>query len=270
MSEEGLVLLRQGSGIENSGNYINKILSREEIAQFAYLDGSPFDLDDGSLFLYRTVSTGPETFGPIPGFINDTATIETFVQGPVIDGKRANGGSVTSKSVTVPSNKNRMTHYGVDPAFHDTIVSPTVSLYSKTVYINNQRANTGLFTASLTVGKSGTTPTGTYTRSTVGSTDLSGNIRLGNLVNFSLAPPSVWLTGGFLTMEVFENSVLQYSKTVYISANSSTVLTLNDYRIKFGINYEFKGSSITISEFTGAYSNVTGQRACNSYLLNEA
>jgi hypothetical protein len=270
MSEEGLVLLRQGSGIENSGNYINKILSREEIAQFAYLDGSPFDLDDGSLFLYRTVSTGPETFGPIPGFINDTATIETFVQGPVIDGKRANGGSVTSKSVTVPSNKNRMTHYGVDSAFHDTIVSPTVSLYSKTVYINNQRANTGLFTASLTVGKSGTTPTGTYTRSTVGSTDLSGNIRLGNLVNFSLAPPSVWLTGGFLTMEVFENSVLQYSKTVYISANSSTVLTLNDYRIKFGINYEFKGSSITISEFTGAYSNVTGQRACNSYLLNEA
>ena len=270
MSEEGLVLLRQGSGIENSGNYINKILSREEIAQFAYLDGSPFDLDDGSLFLYRTVSTGPETFGPIPGFINDTATIETFVQGPVIDGKRANGGSVTSKSVTVPSNKNRMTHYGVDSAFHDTIVSPTVSLYSKTVYINNQRADTGLFTASLTVGKSGTTPTGTYTRSTVGSTDLSGNIRLGNLVNFSLAPPSVWLTGGFLTMEVFENSVLQYSKTVYISANSSTVLTLNDYRIKFGVNYEFKGSSITISEFTGAYSNVTGQRACNSYLLNEA
>jgi hypothetical protein len=270
MSEEGLVLLRQGSGIENSGNYINKILSREEIAQFAYLDGSPFDLDDGSLFLYRTVSTGPETFGPIPGFINDTATIETFVQGPVIDGKRANGGSVTSKSVTVPSNKNRMTHYGVDSAFHDTIVSPTVSLYSKTVYINNQRANTGLFTASLTVGKSGTTPTGTYTRSTVGSTDLSGNIRLGNLVNFSLAPPSVWLTGGFLTMEVFENSVLQYSKTVYISANSSSVLTLNDYRIKFGVNYEFKGSSITISEFTGAYSNVTGQRACNSYLLNEA
>lgn len=270
MSEEGLVLLRQGSGIENSGNYINKILSREEIAQFAYLDGSPFDLEDGSLFLYRTVSTGPETFGPIPGFINDTATIETFVQGPVIDGKRANGGSVTSKSVTVPSNKNRMTHYGVDSAFHDTIVSPTVSLYSKTVYINNQRADTGLFTASLTVGKSGTTPTGTYTRSTVGSTDLSGNIRLGNLVNFSLAPPSVWLTGGFLTMEVFENSVLQYSKTVYISANSSSVLTLNDYRIKFGVNYEFKGSSITISEFTGAYSNVTGQRACNSYLLNEA
>jgi hypothetical protein len=270
MSEEGLVLLRQGSGIENSGNYINKILSREEIAQFAYLDGSPFDLEDGSLFLYRTVSTGPETFGPVPGFINDAATIETFVQGPVIDGKRANGGSVTSKSVTVPSNKNRMTHYGVDSAFHDTIVSPTVSLYSKTVYINNQRADTGLFTASLTVGKSGTTPTGTYTRSTVGSTDLSGNIRLGNLVNFSLAPPSVWLTGGFLTMEVFENSVLQYSKTVYISANSSTVLTLNDYRIKFGVNYEFKGSSITISEFTGAYSNVTGQRACNSYLLNEA
>jgi hypothetical protein len=270
MSEEGLVLLRQGSGIENSGNYINKILSREEIAQFAYLDGSPFDLDDGSLFLYRTVSTGPETFGPVPGFINDTATIETFVQGPVIDGKRANGGSVTSKSVTVPSNKNRMTHYGVDSAFHDTIVSPTVSLYSKTVYINNQRANTGLFTASLTVGKSGTTPTGTYTRSTVGSTDLSGNIRLGNLVNFSLAPPSVWITGGFLTMEVFENEILQYSKTVYISANSSTVLTLNDYRIKFGVNYEFKGSSITISEFTGAYSNVTGQRACNSYLLNEA
>jgi hypothetical protein len=90
------------------------------------------------------------------------------------------------------------------------------------------------------------------------------------LVNFSLVPPGVWLTGGFLTMEVFENSVLQYSKTVYISANSSTVLTLNDYRIKFGVNYEFKGSSITISEFTGAYSNVTGQRACNSYLLNEA
>ena len=45
---------------------------------------------------------------------------------------------------------------------------------------------------------------------------------------------------------------------------------LNFYKIKFGINYEFKGSSVTMTEFLGAYSNVTGQRACNSYLLNES
>ena len=271
MDNEGLLLLRPGSGIESSGEYINRVLTREEIVQYAYIDGSPFDPEDGSdQFLYRVVIIGPESFGPIPGFTNETVTQFTFVQGPIIDGRRANGGSSISKSVVVPTDKKRMTHYGIDARFTDYIVSPAVNLYSKTVHINNQRADTGLFTAALSVGKNGTTPTATYTRSSVGSTDLSGNIRLGNLVNFSLVPPGVWVTGGFLTMEVFENSVLQYSKTVYISANSSTTLTLNDYKIQFGVSYEFKGSSITISEFTGAYSNVTGQRACNSYLLNEA
>lgn len=264
MANEGLILLRPGSGIENSGIYINKILSREEIAQFAYIEGSPFDTDDNSgIFVERQVSTGPETFGPIPGFLFETATIQTFVQGPVIDGKRSNGGSVTSKYVTVPANKNRMTHYGVDAAFHDTIVSPAVSLYGKTVHINNQRADQGLFTATLTVGKSGTTPTATYSRSSVGSTDLSGNIKLGEFLNFSLVPPSVWPTGGTLIMEVFENSVLQYSKKLVISAYGTGSLSITDYPIKFGISYEFKGKSSMVTEFSGAFSNVTGQRACN-------
>jgi hypothetical protein len=270
MDKDGLILLRPGSGIESSGEYINKVLTREEMVQFAYLDCNPFDTGDNSgIFVLRQISTGPETFVLPPGFLMDTVTEQAFVPGPIIDGKRANGGSVISTYITVPADRKRMTHYGVDARFHDTIVSPALDLYGKTIHINNQRANTGLFTAALYVGKDGTTPTATYTRSNVGSTDLSGNIRLGNLVNFSLVPPGVWLTGGFLTMEVFENSVLQYSKTVYISANSSTILSLKDYKIKFGVNYEFKGSSITISEFTGAYSNVTGQRACNSYLLNE-
>jgi hypothetical protein len=263
MAKEGLILFRSGTGIENSGTLINKILSREEIAQFVYLDGSPFDLEDGSQFVYRVASTGPETFGPVPGFLFDTATIETFVQGPVIDGRRANGGSVTSKYVTVPSNKNRMTHYGVDAAFHDTILSPPVSLYGKTVQLTNNRADSGLFSATLTVGKSGTTPTATYSRSSVGSTDLSGNIRLGNLVNFSLVPPSVWPTGGTLIMEVFENSVLQYSKSLVIAGYSTGSLSITNYPIKFGISYEFKGRSSMVTEFTGAFSNVTGQRACN-------
>jgi hypothetical protein len=245
-------------------------LTREEIVQYTYIDGTPFNPEDGSgTFAIRQVRTGPESFGPVPGFLFDVVTQESFVQGPIIDGKRANGGSVISTSVTVPTDKKRMTHYGIDARFADYIVSPAVNLYSKTVHLNNQRADTGLFTAALSVGKDGTTPTATYTRSSVGSTDLSGNIRLGNLVNFSLVPPGVWVTGGFLTMEVFENGTLHYSKTVYISANSSTILTLKDYKIKFGVSYEFKGSSVTISEFTGAYSNVTGQRACNSYLLNE-
>jgi hypothetical protein len=264
MANEGLILFRSGTGIENSGTLINKILSREEIAQFVYLDGSPFDLDDSSgIFVERQVSTGPETFGPVPGFLFQTATIETFVQGPIIDGKRANGGSITTKYVTVPTSKNRMTHYGVDAAFHDTILSPPVSLYSKTVQLTNSRADAGLFTATLTVGKSGTTPTGTYSRSSVGSTDLSGNIRLGNFVNFSLVPPSVWPTGGTLIMEVFENSVLQYTKSLAIAGYSTGSLSITNYPIKFGISYEFKGKSSMVTEFSGAFSNVTGQRACN-------
>ncbi len=264
MANEGLILFRPGTGIENSGIFINKILSREEIAQFVYLDGTPFDLEDGSgQFIIRQISTGEESFAPVPGFLFDTDTIETFVPGPIIDGRRSNGGSVTTKYVTVPSSKNRMTHYGVDARFHDTILSPTVSVYSKTVQLTNSRADSGLFTATLTVGKSGTTPTGTYSRSSVGSTDLSGNIRLGNFVNFSLVPPSVWPTGGTLIMEVFENSVLQYSKSLTIAGYSTGSLSITNYPIKFGINYEFKGKSSMVTEFSGAFSNVTGQRACN-------
>jgi hypothetical protein len=264
MAKEGLILLRPGVGIENSGILVNKILSREEIWQFAYIDGNPFDVDDGTqIFVYRQISTGPETFVLPPGFLMETATIETFVPSPVIDGKRANGGSVTSKYVAIPQSKNRMTHYGVDAAFHDTIVSPAVSLYSKTLQLTNNRADSGLFTATLTVGKNGTTPTATYSRSSVGSTDLSGNIRLGNFVNFSLVPPSVWPTGGTLIMEVFENGVLQFSKSLVISAYGTGSLSITDYQIKFGISYEFKGKSSMVREFAGAFSNVTGQRACN-------
>jgi len=268
MANDGLVLLRPGSGIETSGININKVLSREEICNFAYIYGGNYDLGNGT-FTTSAVFTGPETTVPAPGFSYDIATIQKFTPDPSVGGKTPNTGSITNVYTSVPNDKNRMTHYGVDARFHDTIVSPALDIYGKTIHINNQRADTGLFTATLTVGKNGTTPTATYSRSNVGSTDLSGNIRLGSLVNFSLVPPGVWATGGFLTLEVFANGTLEYTKTVYISANSSTSLTLNDYKIKFGINYEFKGSSITISEFTGAYSNVTGQRACNSYLLNE-
>jgi hypothetical protein len=262
MANDGLVLLRPGSGIESSGNYINKVLSREEIANFAYIYGGNYDLG-GGVFTSSVVFTGPETTAPTPGFAYDLATVSIFKPDPSVDGKNPNSGSITDVYTGIPQDKNRMTHYGTDARFSDTIVSPTVGVYSKTVHINNQRAEQGLFTATLTVGKSGTTPTATYTRSSVGSTDLSGNIRLGNLVNFSLVPPSVWTTPGTLILEVFENSVLQYSKSLAIAGYSTGSLSITNYPIRFGINYEFKGKSTMVTEFTGAFSNVTGQRACN-------
>ena len=264
MSREGLVLLRPGTGIENSGILINKVLSRNEIAQFAYIDGSPFDREDGSnTFVERVAFISLEMYGPIPGFINATETLERFVGLPAVGGIQPLGGTIEYINTVVPSDKNRMTHYGVDARFHDTIVSPALNVYSKTIHITNNRADQGLFTATLTIGKSGTTPTATYSRSSVGSTDLSGNIRLGNLVNFSLVPPSVWPTGGTLILEVFENSVLQFSKSLAISAYGTGSLSITDYPMKFGISYEFKGKSSMVTEFVGAFSNVTGQRACN-------
>ena len=263
MSREGLILLRPGTGIENSGILINKVLSRDEIAQFAYIDGSPFDLENGEGFVIRQAYIAPEMYGPIPGFINAVETLERFVGLPAVDGIQPLGGTIESINTVVPSDKNRMTHYGVDARFHDTILSPALNIYSKTIHITNNRADQGLFTSTLTVGKSGTTPTATYSRSSVGSTDLSGNIRLGNLVNFSLVPPSVWPTGGTLILEVFENSVLQFSKSLTISAYGTGSLSITDFPIKFGISYEFKGKSSMVTEFAGAFSNVTGQRACN-------
>jgi len=262
MANEGLILLRPGSGIENSGIYINKILSREEIAQFAYIYGGNYDIG-GGIFTSSVIFTGAETTAPTPGFSYNVVTIEKFTPDASVDGRTPNSGTITNVYTSVPSLKNRMTHYDVDASFSDYILSPAVSVYSKTVHINNQRADQGLFTATLTVGKSGTTPTATYSRSSVGSTDLSGNIKLGNFVNFSLVPPSVWPTGGTLIMEVFENSVLQYSKKLVISAYGTGSLSITDYPIKFGISYEFKGKSSMVTEFSGAFSNVTGQRACN-------
>ena len=271
MANDGLILLRPGSGLLGiTGTDINKVLSRSEISRYAYLDGNPFDQEnsEGS-FVYRIgTPLGPEgPFAPIPGFINQTEIIENFIPLPAVGGRRPLGGTIEYINSVVPSDKNRMTHYGVDARFHDTIISPAVSLYSKTVHLTNSRADQGLFTATLTVGKSGTTPTATYSRSSVGSTDLSGNIKLGNFVNFSLTLPSVWSTGGTLILEIWENSVLQYSKKLTISAYGSGSLSEINYPIKFGINYEFKGRSLMVTEFSGTFSNVTGQRACNSYLI---
>jgi hypothetical protein len=262
MANEGLVLLRPGSGIESSGIYINKALSREEIAQYAYIYGGNYDIG-GGIFTSSVIFTGAETTAPTPGFSYNVATIEKFTPDASVNGRTPNTGTITNVYTSVPSLKNRMTHYGVDASFSDYILSPAVSVYSKTVHITNDRADQGLFTATLTVGKSGTTPTATYSRSSVGSTDLSGNIRLGNFVNFSLTLPSVWPTGGTLILEIWENSVLQFSKKLTISAYGSGSLSEINYPIKFGISYEFKGKSSMVTEFSGAYSNVTGQRACN-------
>lgn len=265
MANAGEILLRPGTGIENSGLLINKVLSREEIVQLAYIDGNPYDrYEDGSEFFIRQIPTGEESFGPPPGFTNSVVTTDKFVPNPAVGGILNNGGTIVSVNSAVPTDKNRMTHYGVDARFHDTIISPAVDLYGKTVHLTNSRADQGLFTATLTVTKRGTpTPTATYSRSSVGSTDLSGNIRLGNFINLSLIPPTVWPTGGTLILEVFENTVLHFSKTLTIAANSTGTLSITEYPIKFGINYEFKGRSSMVTEFDGAFSNVTGQRACS-------
>jgi hypothetical protein len=138
MAKEGLVLLRPGSGIEVSGTDINKVLSREEIAQFSYLYGGNYDLG-GGLFTSESVFTGAETTALTTGFAYDLVTIQKFVPDPAVDGRVPNSGSITNVYTSVPDDKNRMTHYGIDARFHDTILSPAVNLYSKTVHINNQR-----------------------------------------------------------------------------------------------------------------------------------
>jgi hypothetical protein len=263
MANEGLVLLRPGSGIEVSGTNINKVLSREEIVQFSYLYGGNYDLGDGT-FTSESVFTGPETTAPTPGFAYDVVTIQKFVPDPAVDGRVPNSGSITNVYASVPDDKNRMTHYGIDARFSDYILSPAVSVYSKTIHLINQGVSGGPVTGTITVGKSGTTPTATYSRSSVGSTDLSGNIRLGNLVNFSLSTTAPgWSGAGTLILEIWENNVLTYSKNLAIGNNGSGTLSVNNWQINRGINYEFKGKSSIVTEFPGAFSNVTGQRACN-------
>jgi hypothetical protein len=258
MSEEGLLLLRPGTNVSASGISINKVLSREEISELAYIFGNNYDIG-GGVFTAQIIGEG----GSLVGFDYDAVSIDKFTPDPSVDGRTPNSGSITTVFTSVPKSKNRMTHYGIDSSFADYIISPPVSTYSKTLFLSNERDDNGLFTATLTVGKSGTTPTRTYTRSSTGSTNLSGNIRLGNFVNFSLTPPSVWTTGGILILEVWENGILQFTKNVNIAPSSSSSLVLNDYKIQFGINYEFKGKSIMITEYDGAFSNVTGQRACS-------
>ena len=260
MANDGLILLRPGSGLENSGNYINKVLSREEIAQFAYIYGGNYDIG-GGVFTSSTYFVGESSY-PVPGFAYNLATVSIFKPDPAVGGKSPNSGSVTDVYTSVPNDKNRMTHYGTDARFSDTIVTPVVDVYSKTITLVNNQETNGSLIATINIGKNGTTPTATYSRSSVGSTDLSGNIRLGNLVNFSLTLPSVWSTGGILTMEILENGVISYTKSVSIAANGSSSLTINDYKIQYGVNYQFKGKSFMVTEFDGAYSNVTGQRAC--------
>ena len=261
MSNDGLILLRPGSGIENSGNYINKALSREEIANFAYVYGGNFDIG-GGVFTSSVYFIGEQSY-PIPGFVYDLSTVSIFKADPSVNGHTTNTGSVTNVYTGIPHDKNRMTHYGTDARFSDTIVSPTVDTYSKTIALVNNQETNGSLIATINIGKNGTTPTATYTRTSTGSTDLSGNIRLGNLVNFSLTLPSVWPTGGILTMEILENGVLSYTQSVSISAYGSSSITYNNYKIQYGVSYQFRGKSSIVTEFNGGFSNVTGQRACN-------
>jgi hypothetical protein len=260
MSNDGLILLRPGSGIEYSGTAINKALSREEISNFAYVYGNNFDIGGGT-FVIQNI--GGDGGGSLVGFSYDTVTIQAFKPDPAVNGISPNSGTVTNVYTAVPHDKYRMTNYGTDPRFADYIISPTVDTYSKTAKITNTQESSGPITSTLTIGKSGTTPTGTYSRSSSGSTDISGNVRLGNFVNFTVATTSSWASGGTLFIEVWENGVLHYNKNLFISGSGTGSLSINNYKIQYGISYEFKGKSSMVSEFSGAFSNVTGQRACN-------
>lgn len=272
MDSEGLILLRPGTDISSSGNNINKILTREEIDRYAYIfgQGMPFnnEADPVLIMVFQGPYLGPESFGPVLGISFVTVTKETYISPPAINGISNNSITIVTKSIQEPGDKNRSVHYGSDTNYaNEVIVSPFTTVYGNTVYLTVANDSTNTINFEMLVGKTPGSET-VYSRSSTGTSNLSGNLKLGSYFKLK-ATPTAWSKNGYIHVEIYQNGILTRSENIFKPHNdpATGLVYIDEYfRILKGINYEFKAYVIVGNVYEGAFSNVTGQRACN--LLN--
>jgi hypothetical protein len=272
MDSEGLILLRPGTDISSSANNINRILTREEIDEYAYIfgQGMPIDnaLDPVEIVVIQGPYLGPESYGPVLGISFVTVTRETYIPAPSINGISNNSITIITKSIQEPAHKNRSVHYGIDTTYeNEVIVSPGPYLFRNTVYLTVANDSTNTINFEILVGKTPGSET-VYSRSSTGTSNLSVDLKLGSYFKLK-ATPTAWSKNGYIHVEIYQDGILVRSENIFKPYNdpATGLVYINEYfRILKGINYEFKAYVVVGNLYNGAYSNVTGQRACN--LLN--
>ena len=269
LDARGDILLRPGIAIVAEGININKVVSREELYGYTWLIGPNFPATEEGESGDQAVNIGGyfegENFIPYSGITFESVTKETYTFPPAIDGIRNNSLTVTSKIVQRPTYGTRATHYGTDTNFNQPIISPYVGNYSDggaIMTVTNDSPNS--INLRIVVGKTGYTQT-EYSRSTTGTTNLGSILRLGNYFKLSVGP-TAWSANGYINLEVYENGVMIKKESLYKPYNDPATgrMYINEYfRILKGISYEFKAYVILGQLYEGAFSNLTGQRACN-------
>lgn len=269
LDDRGDILLRPGITIVAEGININKTVSREELYGYTWLAGPGSPGDEEGDPGQQSVSIGGyfegETFVPYPGITFESVTKETYTYPPAVNGIRNNSLTITTKIVQRPTYPTRVTHYGTDTNFNQPIISPTVGSYTDggaIMTVTNDSPNS--INLELIVGKTGYTQT-TYSRSTTGTTNLGSLLRLGNYFKLRVGQASQWSSKGYINLEVYENGVMVRKESLYKPANDpATGIYINEYfRILKGISYEFRAYVVLGQLYEGAFSNLTGQRACN-------
>jgi hypothetical protein len=250
--ESGSLLIKPGTGfIASESINVAKHLTRDVLNQHVYLDGYNPGLIDGEILL-----TGI-TFEYYEELI--------FIPDPAVNGIDPNSGTYLASFVSKPTILNRIAHYGYNTGYTETVSSPTLARhgnngYTGTTIVASDAANT--VRLKIKIGRKDLEQT-TYSYSTTGTTtELSNILRLGNIITIqceTISTPS----NCYIRLEISENGRLTNNEIKYVAGNGSGTITIDNFRIINNTNYTFKAYVTVSTPYNGAFSNVTGQRACN-------
>ena len=248
--ESGSILIKPGTGfVESESINVAKELTRDVLNTHLYLDG------------YNPGMDGT----PVSGFTFYTTTESIYIPDPSVNGINPNSGQILMSFVSKVTNPSRVAHYGYNTGYTETLVSPTLARhgnngYTGTTIVASDASNT--VRLRIKVGRKDLEQT-TYTYATTGTTtELSNILRLGNYITVvceTLTTPS----NCYIHLEISENGVLTHNEIKYVVGNGSGSITVDNFRILNNTNYIFKAYVIVSTPYDGAFSNVTGQRACN-------
>jgi hypothetical protein len=232
LADRGQILIKPGVYIRNIQG--DKILTRAEVDGYAYcrhnyILGEPTGFSGGF-----SIVAGQDTYD-------------------------FNTGAITVNNA--PADPKQGSNY-------NSLISPWVSeYYGKTakLYCNEIGSPYLDVNVNILVNNFDGNNEGSYSKYSNGDIyDLSGILRLGNYVDFTVTGgASGWTGNGILFLEVKENGTSVYKASQYLTTGSSSANLTFRTQINYATTYEFKGYAKALTQYTLNYSNVTGYRACH-------
>ena len=254
MHDKGIIMIKPGSGLQEIGVNTMRCLTQDDIYNYCYVE------------TYSSFEEHYPSYTGAPGLTTQMIQQNQTQQWVSIVDASGVGYStppITPDMVNVVSavvGQNKGCTWNTVGPYH-------INRHGNSFNFNiTKNSNPNLnFTVNVTTGRSDLSPLASYSLTT--SQDYSGILYTGQLVNIEVAVPSngTWQNNGFLHLEIWENNVLILKQFTYVdtSVGIQTSLKFENIRLMPNTNYLVKAYSKTGFKFNGAFSNVTGQHACN-------